>query len=97
MLCCDGCENAFHFKCCDPPLKSKTPILDEPYFCYSCQSAGRDVEVPEQGLFGQLFDKLRSTNVASFQLPKVIQMFYKGVGAKENGEYYDASAPPVVV
>jgi hypothetical protein len=78
-------------------LKSKTPVLDEPYFCYSCQAEGRDIEAPEHGVFSALFEKLKSTNVASFQLPKQIQTYYKGVGAKENGEYYDSSLQPVAV
>lgn len=34
LICCDGCDNCFHFQCISPPLER---IPDGPWHCEDCQ------------------------------------------------------------
>lgn len=96
LVMCDGCENAFHYRCCDPPLAKKD--MDKAYFCNECQAAGRDpAHSGQDKVLEPMIDKIASTNSASFQLPLKVRDFYEGVGTKRFGEYEDTSAPRVQV
>jgi hypothetical protein len=95
LVCCDGCENSFHFTCCDPPLEDSPDALEDPYFCFECQADRGELAEPTSGVLGRLADDLQATNTASFQLPNSVQNYFDGVTCKENGEYHDLSEPRV--
>jgi PHD-finger len=93
LICCDGCENSFHFFCCDPPIDEVRAELDEPYYCYTCKGSGLDpdVEPIPDGPFSGLFKQLNGTNTASFMLPKKVRNYFENVKTEANGEYLDTS------
>ncbi|QIW99627.1 hypothetical protein AMS68_005145 [Peltaster fructicola] len=92
LVCCDGCSNAFHYFCLDPPLAADSPELDEPWFCYQCVAKKRALgeAQPEKqrfGLFAPLLAKLAKRNPTIFALPADIQTHYEGVGADNDGTF----------
>jgi hypothetical protein len=41
LICCDGCESAYHFDCCDPPISPDSKELDTAWFCPVCKASSR--------------------------------------------------------
>jgi len=92
LLCCDGCDRAFHFTCLDPPL-NQNAALDEPWFCYICHARKEPGERPPRGLFSVLAETIGKKNPTAFYLPEDIREYFEGVRTGEDGEYVDAPVP----
>ena len=98
LVCCDGCERAFHFTCLDPPLSAESEELNEPWFCYICvakrQMTEGQAEKPANTirLFAPLFNSLSKQNPTIFSLPQDLQDHFEGVGANATGEYVERLA-----
>ena len=98
LLCCDGCDRSFHFACLDPPLHEDTKELDEPWHCFICAAkrpgAAESTEKPATGLFGPLFNGLKTTNPSNFSLPEDVRTYFDGVGTDKHGNFMDVERPP---
>jgi hypothetical protein len=85
LICCDGCANAFHFKCCDPPKDNTPEELEDPYFCHECRA--RDAPETNGSVSPPLLSAFDARNTSSFQLPEDYQGYFAGVKGHPNGEY----------
>ena len=94
LICCDGCENSFHANCYNPPITAEK--LKTNFYCYQCDPSEDGYPV-ENNIFKPLQDAFKSTNPASFSLPKSLWGQFDGVSSKDTGEYVDASEPRVPV
>jgi len=62
--------------------------LDEPWFCYICQSKATDRNGNlSHGLFSELQRRVMGKNPSSFKLPEYIRDYFEGVKTGESGEY----------
>ncbi|KAF2088600.1 hypothetical protein K490DRAFT_55999 [Saccharata proteae CBS 121410] len=88
LLCCDGCNDAFHLTCADPPLR-ETPPPNEQWLCHSCLAKKRDSEQQnsDHKLFSGLFDRLNKRNTTVFALPKPVQEHFEDVRADREGGF----------
>lgn len=97
MLCCDGCDRAFHFTCLDPPIKDEGGELNEPWFCFICvakrPTTTEQPEKPARGLFAPLLNSLNKKNPQTFALPEYIRTYFEGVATAKNGEFTEAVKP----
>ena len=87
LLCCDGCNRAFHFSCLDPPRHEDDPIFEEPWYCSKCETLRVAPPKPPRGLFAGLISHIEKCNTRSFALPVDIRSFYEGVRTGERGEF----------
>ena len=90
LLCCDGCERVFHMNCIDPPMEQDA-MLDEPWYCYICESNRNEVKKLPSGIFSELLHRLNKKNPVSFTLPPMIRDYFEGVGTGPDGEYMEAA------
>ncbi|KAJ5948726.1 hypothetical protein N7454_002033 [Penicillium verhagenii] len=79
LLCCDTCENAFHFKCVKFTNKELT---DDEWFCPDCDVRHEFTFAIQEGR------KLEKE--VDFSPPSVIKNFFEGVG---EDTHYDPSDP----
>lgn len=97
LLCCDGCDRAFHFTCLDPPIKDEGSELNEPWFCFICVAkrpiSTEQPEKPARGLFAPLLNSLNKSNPQTFALPEYIRGYFEGVATAKNGEFTEAVKP----
>lgn len=91
LLCCDGCDKAFHLTCCDPPLED-TP--DEKWLCHLCaaKTAPASKESGPFRMFGPLMGSINKRNPTVFALPKRVQDHFEGVRADKEGAYEEMQA-----
>ncbi|KAI9706899.1 MAG: hypothetical protein M1820_004678 [Bogoriella megaspora] len=87
LLCCDGCDNAFHFSCLDPPRKKTDPIFQNPWYCSDCMAKKEAPQQEPRGLFQALLQNIDKRNAKTFQLPKEIRDFFEGVRTGEDGVF----------
>jgi hypothetical protein len=96
LLCCDGCEQSFHFTCLDPPVKDEGE-LTEPWFCFICvakrPTTTEQPEKPARGLFAPLLNSLNKKNPQTFALPESIRDYFEGVATAKTGEFIEAVKP----
>lgn len=94
LLCCDGCDRAFHFECLDPPVHNEMSALYDPWYCFKCiAKRPTAVESPQKatrGLFAPLLSLLKKSNPSNFSLPLEIKDFYEGVDQDKHGAFRDA-------
>ncbi|KAJ5760611.1 hypothetical protein N7520_007767, partial [Penicillium odoratum] len=69
LLCCDTCQNAFHFKCIKSP--NKTSLKDDEWFCPKC-------DTKHEFTFTILDGKVVPRN--EFNPPTEIKEYFEGVG-----------------
>ena len=97
LLCCDGCDRAFHFTCLDPPIKDEASELNEPWFCFICvakrPASIEQPEKPARGIFAPLLNSLNKKNPETFALPQYIRDYFEGVATAKNGEFTEAVKP----
>ncbi|KAL9094368.1 MAG: hypothetical protein Q9165_003218 [Trypethelium subeluteriae] len=87
LLCCDGCNRAFHFSCLDPPKQDDDPMFDAPWFCSSCETMRAAPPNPPRGLFADLTTNVQRRNTKSFFLPLEVRDTFEGVQTGEDGEF----------
>lgn len=94
LLCCDGCDRAFHFACVDPPLNPDAEELDEPWYCNICVAkrpiGPESPEKPTRGLFSFLISDLKKRNPTNFVLPEGIKNYFEGVSSDKNGAFVES-------
>lgn len=90
LVCCDGCDRAFHFTCADPPLNEASQQLDEAWFCHICTSKRTAPQRYPRGLFSALLSNLDKRNTTIFQLPASVRDHFDGVGTAKDGSFTDA-------
>lgn len=96
IVCCDGCQRAFHQLCHDPLIESKF-IHDEEatWLCHDCMVKRNPDMVREySGPFGPLLTALDKKHAVSFRLPKKVREYFEGVKTGPDGEYEDFVAQP---
>ncbi|ROW12423.1 hypothetical protein VMCG_00809 [Cytospora schulzeri] len=96
IVCCDGCQRAFHQLCHDPLIESNF-IHDEDatWLCHDCMVKRNPDMVKEySGPFGPLLTSLDKKHAVSFRLPKKIREYFEGVKTGVDGEYEDFVAQP---
>jgi hypothetical protein len=93
LVCCDGCQRSFHFKCVDPPMIEGS--LPDAWFCNTCDFAHNPPEREENpnSTFGPLLHSLKSKNPRAFHLPKDIRELFEGVITGAEGEYEEPVVP----
>ncbi|KAG9237227.1 hypothetical protein BJ875DRAFT_370497 [Amylocarpus encephaloides] len=93
LVCCDGCNRSFHFKCVDPPMIEGA--LPDAWYCNSCNCKFNPQPIEERTnpAFGLLLQNLQSKNPSAFHLPKSIREYFEGVQTGAEGEY-EEPAPP---
>ena len=85
LLCCDGCEAAFHFSCLDPPEHQNGHV--GPWFCNKCQEKRNPQPVPSNGLFAHLEATVQKKNPQAYQLPEKTRVYFENIKTGEEGEY----------
>jgi hypothetical protein len=95
MVCCDGCDRAYHFNCCDPPLTRDAPELEEPWFCPSCFARSHRLVDRAPRIWSLLLEEANARDLSAFKLPDNIKSFFAGVRCGDQGEYADGY-PPVL-
>ncbi|KAK7515879.1 uncharacterized protein IWZ02DRAFT_44163 [Phyllosticta citriasiana] len=89
LLCCDGCDKAFHLTCCDPPLE-QTP--EERWLCHICAAKTKQAPREAFSLFMPLLNNMQRRNPTVFALPKKVQDYFEGVRANSEGAYEEIQA-----
>ncbi|KAF4547448.1 PHD-finger domain-containing protein 3 [Elsinoe fawcettii] len=92
LLCCDGCDRAFHFNCVDPPLDVNSSALDEPWFCHTCIAKKNPPARQPRGLFAGLLQGLEKRNPSIYTLPSSLQTYFVGTGVGKDGKFDDLAA-----
>ncbi|KAJ5782490.1 Zinc finger PHD-finger [Penicillium paradoxum] len=69
LLCCDTCDNSYHFTCLDPPLDPKNPPQGE-WHCPKCSI---------RNSFSTLIAHSNHYKKTEFQLPEDIKTHFAGV------------------
>ena len=92
LLCCDGCDKAFHFACLDPPLDVNSSELDEPWYCHNCIAKRTAPRKHQRGLFSSLLSNLDKRNPTNFLLPEYIREYFDGVTTGKDGKFAEPSA-----
>nr|XP_023908645.1 transcription intermediary factor 1-alpha-like [Quercus suber] len=91
LLCCDGCDRAFHFACLDPPLVEEASALNEPWYCFQCHARNinppASPQKPARGLFAPLLSSIKKTNPSAFNLPSEIRNYFEGVDTDKDGTF----------
>ncbi|KAF2862281.1 hypothetical protein K470DRAFT_256244 [Piedraia hortae CBS 480.64] len=90
LLCCDGCDRAFHLTCLDPPISENSSQLNEPWYCFTCLSTKvmpNEPEMPAYGLFAPLLNNLRSSNTKDYLLPDHVREYFDTVRTGEHGNF----------
>nr|POE77953.1 curved dna-binding protein [Quercus suber] len=99
LLCCDGCDRAFHFQCLDPPLGEEASALNEPWYCFQCHA--RNLNHPEspqkvvRGIFAPLLSSIKKTNPSAYCLPLEIREYFEGVDTDKDGTFMSGVRPRV--
>ncbi|PNS20711.1 hypothetical protein CAC42_2956 [Sphaceloma murrayae] len=91
LLCCDGCDKAFHFGCVDPPLDVNSSALDEPWFCQTCVAKKKPPPRQPRGLFAGLLSRLEKCNPSIFTLPEDVRNYYQGISTGKDGKFDDST------
>ncbi|KAK8178619.1 hypothetical protein BC567DRAFT_85831 [Phyllosticta citribraziliensis] len=89
LICCDGCDKAFHLTCCDPPLE-ETP--EERWLCHVCAAKTKQAPREAFSLFMPLLNNMQRRNPTVFALPRKMQDYFEGVRANSEGAYEEIQA-----
>lgn len=90
LLCCDGCDRAFHFACLDPPLSQEASELQEPWFCFMCVAKRTQPQKQHRGLFSSLLANVDKRNPTVFSLPQTLRDYFEGMSTGKDGRFLDA-------
>ncbi|KAI7277682.1 hypothetical protein KC345_g6458 [Hortaea werneckii] len=97
LLCCDGCDRAFHFACLDPPLNEEASELNEPWYCYICIAkrpvTAEQPEKPARGIFAPLLSSLKKRNPSNFMLPEELRERDQYVHTGKDGSFTESVNP----
>ena len=95
LLLCDGCNQAYHLHCNDPPLR-ETPPEGTHFFCGSCVAKKQVAERKEKEkktTFSSAAAKTKKEEPSAFVLPADIKERYEGVDESKYGEYAQSVLP----
>ena len=87
FICCDGCANAFHFKCCDPPKDNIPEELEDPYFCHECRARDAPETNGSIDLSAPAFRLRRAKHLVPSNCRRTIRDTSPASGGQPNGEY----------
>lgn len=91
LLCCDGCDAAYHFECCDPPLSKDSPELEEAWYCPKCRPMPRQSRESSPGgrdsIWADMNKVVFHITQRNFQLPKSLQSYFEDNSVGLDGEY----------
>ncbi len=91
LLCCDGCERAFHFSCLEPPLDSEIEPEGE-WFCTKCLKNRLEFPSQSRGIFKELSADVNVKNPSAFNLPLAVRDYFDCVKTGEEGEYEETAS-----
>ena len=91
LLCCDGCERAFHFSCLEPPLDSEIEPEGE-WYCTKCLKNRLEFPAQPRGIYRDLNTDVSVKNSSAFNLPLSVRDYFDGVKTGEEGEYEEAAS-----
>ncbi|GAB7352617.1 hypothetical protein MBLNU459_g2994t1 [Dothideomycetes sp. NU459] len=89
LLCCDGCDRAFHFTCLDPPLTRNASELQEPWYCFTCVAKRAQPPKQHRGLFSALLSNVEKRNPTTFSLPQKVREYFDGISTGKDGRFLD--------
>lgn len=92
LLCCDGCPNAFHGTCLDPPMDTDNPPQVQ-WYCPRCVARQSLGQVQTSGILGRIVRRVEEINPKAFNLPFEIREYFEGVKTGDEGEYEELSLP----
>jgi len=69
LICCDGCERAFHFQCCDPPINPDDVEKVDAFYCASCTAETKAIKFKNVESKDRQPKKISSSAVAASKGP----------------------------
>ena len=94
LICCDGCERAFHLYCLDPPKVAEEEDLTASWFCRYCRTKRNPPKPHPVSLMSKFLDNLPWTVEDQYELPEDIREHFDGINTASDGDYEDAAPPP---
>ena len=91
LLCCDGCERAFHFSCLQPPMDPDTQPEGQ-WLCTKCLKNRLEYPPQARGIFRELSADVTVKNPSAFHLPLAVREYFDGVKTGEEGEYEETTS-----
>lgn len=95
LLCCDGegCLNAFHGDCLEPPVDPKDPSIDL-WYCPECEKRQKPLEFQgDNQLMGVLITHVTTAPPRAYQLPLDVRNYFEFVKTGDDGEYVEIAPP----
>lgn len=95
LLCCDGegCLNAFHGDCLEPPVDPKDPSIDL-WYCPECEKRQKPLELQgDNQLMGVLITHVSTAPPRAYQLPVDVRNYFEYVKTGDDGEYVELAPP----
>ncbi|KAI9778113.1 MAG: hypothetical protein M1835_005003 [Candelina submexicana] len=89
LICCDGCDRAYHLTCLDPPM-AQNKVPTDPWYCYVCHARRVPQLKHARGLFALLLNHLEKRNPVAYNLPLEVREYFEGVRTGEEGEYEES-------
>jgi len=89
LICCEGCERAFHSHCLDPPLTMGNSMLEDAYYCHVCLARRQPPKKQPRGLFASLLQTLEKRNPVVFSLPEQLKCYFRDVATGKDGNFED--------
>lgn len=96
LLCCDGegCLNAFHGDCLEPPVNPDDPSIDL-WFCPECEKRQKPFEAQgDNQLMSALITHVTTAPPRAYTLPSEVRNYFENVKTGEDGEYVEVPPAP---
>lgn len=96
LLCCDGegCLNAFHGDCLEPPVNPDDPSIDL-WFCPECEKRQKPLEAQaDNQLLGALITHVTTAAPRAYALPADVRNYFENVKTGDDGEYVEVPPAP---
>ncbi|MBA7489996.1 hypothetical protein ES702_00530 [subsurface metagenome] len=96
LLCCDGegCLNAFHGDCLEPPVNPEDPDIDL-WYCPECEKKKKPLESQgDNQLMGALITFVSTAPPRAYALPLDVRNYFEHVKTGDDGEYVEVAPLP---